>query len=534
MTKVAIYARISSVRPRKGQATEDALNAIGTAGVDRQVADCREKARSLGFEVVAEFVDNNASAYNRQKVRPEWKKLKELIAAGGINGVVVWHTDRLYRHPSDLNEILHLIELGEGLQIYSCKSGQIDLNTSSGKMVARILGDVAWQEVEHKAERQNRQILETAKQGLSHGGPVPFGYKLGKNPGERVIDDENAAHLKEAVRQYLDDGVSLNGITEYLRQTLDRPTLKPVSVKAMLTRPALIGVRQHVPVKERRRHEALRNAGKATGDIPLHVARYPASWEPILDEETHARLVARLFDPTNAKVGRHRKSILSGVLKCGLCGTTMSYSSTSYKCSYTAGGCAKISISTKGVESLITDLVPKILASGSITMKPLAPLDRSQDEIELDRLLKKQNEYHELFKAGYLLLAELTEHLDDLKEKILAIDAVHVAASRLAEQQQVVINGSLHWQSTNNEDRRVIIRSLFNKIVVMPSENGKKAGPKIDPARLRLFIGQPLPVDSLAPEFTGEPMPIYSPTESKVIEMNFLEWQAEMDSSQVR
>jgi site-specific DNA recombinase len=533
MKRVAIYARISSVRAQSGQTTEATLDALGTAGVDRQIDDCRQKAADEGLTVVAEFVDNNKSAYDRRKKRPEWEKLKGLIEAEAIEGIVVWHTDRLYRHPSDLGEIIDLIETGAGLEIFACKSGKIDLNTSSGKMVARILGDVAWQEVEHKAERQSRQILETARHGLSHGGPIPVGYKKGRTPGERIIDEEQAATLREMARRYLDEGASLNAITEYGRTHLKRPALKPISVRAMLTRPAVIGVRQHVPVAVRNRHNSLRSKGKATGDVPDAAARYPATWPAIFDEETHARLIAGLFDPKNARGGRTpTKSMLSGVLKCGLCGTGMGYSKTSYKCSYTSGGCAKISISTKGIEKLILGFVPQALSTGMLVIRP-PEIDRgsgskAQDELAL--LEKKKREYHELFKQDHIRLDELDTHLVDLDRRIGAIEKTRADVNYQEVIQRQVINGLAHWETSSDDQKRGIIRSLFQKVVIMPSEKGKYAGPVVDPERVRLYFGESLlSKDQDFVVMSTSPVPEMTPKEKADHDDAFREWQREMD-----
>ncbi|TFC09875.1 recombinase family protein [Cryobacterium algoritolerans] len=529
MKRVAIYARMSSVRKRGDQSEADALELLGTAGVDRQVADCRQKALDENLSVVAEFVDNNRSAYDRRKKRPEWEKLKLLIADGAIEGIVVWHADRLYRHPGDVNEIIDLIETGAGLEIFACQSGRVDLNTSAGKMVARIMGDVSWQEVEHKAERQSRQILETAKQGLSHGGPIPVGYKRGAHPGERVIDDEQAAILREAARRYLEDGASLNAITMYARDELKRPKLKPISMKDMLTRPAVIGLRQHVPVAVRNRHNAKRANGKATGEVPAMVAQYPASWEPIFDEETHARLMARLFNPKNSRGGRPQlRSLLAGVLECGSCGARMSFSTKSYKCSTNSGGCGKVSISASGIENSILGFMPTALGTGTLTLNESDPVDESKDRQMLSRLEKKRREYHELYKNDFISLDDLRTHLNDLNLRISIIEVSHSEASRQEAAKRQVVNGMAHWESASREEKRSIIRSLFRKIVVMPSAKGKNAGCNLDLGRIHLHIGDAILENSDYVVMRSDTIPPMPDIEIDEHNHAFRQWQQDM------
>ena len=89
MERVAIYARISS--DRSGQ----------QAGVTRQENECRDFAVGRNLQVVAVEQDNDTSAF-KQKNRTGWNRLLKLVRAGEIDGIVVWHSDRLYRRIADL------------------------------------------------------------------------------------------------------------------------------------------------------------------------------------------------------------------------------------------------------------------------------------------------------------------------------------------------------------------------------------------------------------------------------------------------
>jgi DNA invertase Pin-like site-specific DNA recombinase len=94
----AIYCRISKARD------ED------QTGVHRQERLCREVAARLGLVITAEcvFVDNNRSAWQRNRTRPGWRALLEAIRAGQVRHVIVYHPDRLMRQPRDLEELLTL------------------------------------------------------------------------------------------------------------------------------------------------------------------------------------------------------------------------------------------------------------------------------------------------------------------------------------------------------------------------------------------------------------------------------------------
>ena len=84
-----IYARISS--DKDGTA----------AGVERQLADCRKLAETLGWPVADEYVDNDVSAYSG-KPRPQYRRMLADIEGATIDAVLVYHPDRLTRQNKEL------------------------------------------------------------------------------------------------------------------------------------------------------------------------------------------------------------------------------------------------------------------------------------------------------------------------------------------------------------------------------------------------------------------------------------------------
>src|SRR5450631_2488274 len=106
-----IYARISQDRQKDG------------AGVERQIQDCTALAARMNLDVVEVIKENDTSAYRLWKTRPGWERIMALANAGEVDGIVVWHTDRLYRHPMDLEKLALAVE-DTGLTIYTCTAGE--------------------------------------------------------------------------------------------------------------------------------------------------------------------------------------------------------------------------------------------------------------------------------------------------------------------------------------------------------------------------------------------------------------------------
>lgn len=86
----AIYCRISHVKD------DD------QTGVDRQERICREIAERLQLRIAPEhvYVDNNRSAWQRNRKRPGWDEMLKMMSEGAIRHVIVYHPDRLMRQPN--------------------------------------------------------------------------------------------------------------------------------------------------------------------------------------------------------------------------------------------------------------------------------------------------------------------------------------------------------------------------------------------------------------------------------------------------
>ena len=138
--RVGAYARIS----------EDSTGR--SAGVLRQEQDCRELADREGWSVVEVYRDNDVSAYAKKVVRPEWRRLLDDLRAGRLDGLVVYDLDRVARRVRDLEDLLDIFEDRRGLR-FRAVTGSVDLATSSGRAMARVLVTMAHKASEDTARR---------------------------------------------------------------------------------------------------------------------------------------------------------------------------------------------------------------------------------------------------------------------------------------------------------------------------------------------------------------------------------------------
>src|SRR4051794_35290454 len=83
--RCVLYTRISKDDLQQGK------------GVQRQLEDARALAAQRGWEIVAEFSDNDLSAFSGV-ARPDYIKMMALAEAGGFDCIVTYMTSRLWRN----------------------------------------------------------------------------------------------------------------------------------------------------------------------------------------------------------------------------------------------------------------------------------------------------------------------------------------------------------------------------------------------------------------------------------------------------
>ncbi|HLA66980.1 MAG TPA: recombinase family protein, partial [Acidimicrobiia bacterium] len=331
MRTVGVYARISS-DPRGER-----------LGVERQIADCERLASDLGWTVHDLYVDNDTSAWSG-KVRPEYERLCEDIKGGTVNGLIVWHADRLHRHPRELEDFIILIEAAGDFDLRTVTAGDLDLGDSTGRAVARILGAVARKESDDKSARIRRKHLELATKGqVSGGGTRPYGYTQDR----RQVVAEEAAHLREAARRVL-AGESLRSVcADFNERGITTSTGGPWSIQTL--RRILVGGR----ISGRRQHH--------------HEIVAKAVWPRIITVANSDRLRSLLNRTAGSgPSGRspRRYLLTGGLLRCGRCDTPMvsrpkADHTRRYVCASGPGfgGCGRIAVTAEPLEGFVADAV---------------------------------------------------------------------------------------------------------------------------------------------------------------------------------
>ncbi|MDQ0795610.1 recombinase family protein [Streptomyces sp. B1I3] len=461
-SRAVIYVRIS--QDRTG----------AHLGVDRQREDCEALAESHGWEVVEVYVDNDLSAYSG-KPRKDYRRMLADLELGTATVVIAWHTDRLHRSPTELEEYIDLSQR-RGVDTHTCQAGELDLSTSSGRMTARIHGAVARHESEHKAERVARARLQKAKAGKFGGGLRPFGWgmptgetrkKVVKGTDEEIdvpvldmnkLVPEEAAALDVGTDQILSGG-SIKGWVRWLADKgLTSTTGKPIdhqSARDLLLRPRNAGIAVY--------------RGEEIG---------PGAWDPAVDKPRFRAVVAILTNPARlTSPGPTPKWFGSLLYLCGHRGCNKPVTCTragggnypSYRCVDQHGGGRKAETLDRYVQDLIVERLSRDDA-GELLEPAADGVDVAALQLESEQIRRRLTDLAGMFGAGQVDMAQFAEGSDVARAQLEGITSQLARAA--VKDPLVGLVGvpdvRKAWDALGLDRRRAVLRSLLTVTLHKP------------------------------------------------------------------
>jgi site-specific DNA recombinase len=277
--RAAIYTRIS-------------FDPSGTSfSPERQRAEAEALCAREGWDVVAHFEDRDRSAFKKgRNERPGLLDLRAAVEAGSVDVVVSYSIARLARNTLDFHRLLGWLE-DRGVAV-RCVADPVDTTSAAGRLITTVIAALAQMESEMISERVTSSHRVRRAQGrFPHARYRHFGYT---REGERVPAE--AELLREAAARVM-DGERATAVARWLTteaQTTGGNDWTYQALNATLTSHRLAG-----------RYDD----GTA------------GAWEPILTDEEWALLRTTI----EGRVRRQERteSMLSGLVKCGVCGGRM-------------------------------------------------------------------------------------------------------------------------------------------------------------------------------------------------------------------
>ncbi|WP_324649867.1 recombinase family protein [Georgenia sp. H159] len=482
-TRAVLYLRLSVSRDE-------------STSIDRQRYDLRALAEREGWQIVSEFTDDGLSGGQRREAADA---ALAMLADNEADVLAVWKFDRWSRQGAravaDLQDVLEgRAEVGNPA-LFVADRDALRSDTPDWDLRVAITAAMG------RAERETiRQRAISSHDGLARarrfaGGPPPYGYRSVPHPsgtgrGLEISTDE-ARVVRSAAHDVL-NGASLYSVAQSLNAQGIAPRRAerwsvPV-VRQMLTGDAVLG-------------RMTRRGRPISGDdgLPLQV------WDPILTLDESARLRAmfpRRQSPSQAPEERKRVAaenrrstrrraarLLSGLLSCASCGSTMKIGYGNkrpdggrverYECGSSSASCPKpITITAARIEEHVASVMADAVGHLDVVVEQRVARD-AVGLVDVEQALAETARAMTEPGADIASLAQqaatLAERRDQLAAQPRETLTQHVSTGR---------NYRETWEAEDVHGRRELLRSLLiDRIAVRPGKRGRTG---IDPSRLSI------------------------------------------------
>lgn len=317
--KCYLYIRVSTAMQVDGYSLD--------AQKDRLV----KFAEFQGMEIVREYCDAGKSGKSITG-RPEFQQMLQDVAddRDGVSYILVFKLSRFGRNAADvLNSLQYIQDYGVNL---ICVEDGIDSSKDSGKLTITVLSAVAEIERENILVQTMEGRRQKAREGKWNGGQAPFGYLLDSKNSTLIVNPEEAEIVRIIFDKFVHTDMGADSISNYLNQhgyskkklrdqeishfsrstiikILDNPVYagkiaycKSVTEKVKGTRDQYRRVKQDEYLLADGLHEAIID---------------PETWEAA---KAKRKVTGVKWNKTHSLDHEH---ILSGILKCPVCGSGM-------------------------------------------------------------------------------------------------------------------------------------------------------------------------------------------------------------------
>lgn len=507
----AIYARVSSDR-QKEQHT-----------IASQTAALRDYAQSHHYSVPPEWIFEDEGYSGSVLVRPGLERLRDLIAEGAIQTVLVYGPDRLSRNYA--YQVLLLEEFArQGAQVVFLNAPVAE--TPEQRLLLQFQGMMAEYERAQMAERCRRGRRHLAKAGVVNvlSSVAPYGYRyIKKTPLAQAYYEVVEAEA-EVVRQIFDlyavQGQSVRSMARTLNaQGVATRSKKSVWVSStlwnMLKNPvyegrACYGKTEAGPPAQRR-HRTSRLKGAYAPRSPSKRKRRPEEWivipvPALVRPEIFGLAQERMEQNKKLSARRTRRcSVLQGLVVCGHCGYSFCQMSVPgpggvgryryYRCvgadRCRPGGrvCTARPVPVDQLDNLVWEQVWELLNRPELIRQEIeqrlreyrqsSPLEQRQETMarELARIEQQTDKLIDAYQEQLLDLAELRRRVPELRKRRLALEKQRESLDLQALEQRrlIEVNASVERfveqlknsaQTLDVEQKQKIVRLLVREVVV--------------------------------------------------------------------
>lgn len=324
MKRCYIYTRVSTTMQVDGYS------------LDAQKEKLERYAEFQEMKIMGEYSDQGRSGKSIEG-REQFLQMMEDIESGKdkVDYVLVFKLSRFGRNAADvLNSLQHMQDFGVNL---ICVEDGIDSSKDAGKLMISVLSAVAEIERENILVQTMEGRRQKAREGRWNGGFAPYGYKL--ENGELIIAEDEVEIIRIIYDKYIHTNMGIAGIASFLNQhgyvkkkrqnnTLD--AFSTSFIKSVLDNPVYCGKlafgrRKTEKVEGTRNQYHIVKQDDFMLNDGIHEAIIPEEEWKLAQEKRKETGVKQ--EKTHSLEHEH---ILSGILKCPVCGNGM-YANVSRK-----------------------------------------------------------------------------------------------------------------------------------------------------------------------------------------------------------
>lgn len=479
------------------------------------------------MEIVGIYEDAGKSGKSIEG-RPAFKKMLSDIKNGlEIDYILVYKLSRFGRNAADILNSLEFVQ-SYGINLICIEEG-IDSSQTSGKLLISVLSAVAEIERENIIEQTMNGRREKARQGGWNGGFAPYGYYLKDN--QLLIEETEAEAIRIIFDKFANSDVGLGGVAKYLnlqgikkipRQNGTLETWSSHFIRLILDNPVYCGKIAYGR-RTREKVKGTKNEYKQvhTDDYILEDGQHEGIVSEELWQKAHTkRMATGIKQPS--KIGKDRSHLLTGILKCPICGSSMytnkhawtnkdgTYKEVYYyicgrnkqerghHCDYKAS-LRKTDIEPlviEAVKELVSDkyfakeiekrigvqtdttAIDKELANYESKLKEVdlnkARLEREIDNLPIDARFRERKIHDMTLRLDglYDTIVELEERIEDAK---LRRSSIEMEAITLDNIYKLMLNFGKLYDIISDEEKKNLITYLIKEIQIYP--NGESEMP---------------------------------------------------------
>jgi site-specific DNA recombinase len=384
--KVALYVRVSTERQAQQQTSDD------------QVRRLLAYAQERGWSVTEGAIYRDEGYSGTQLNRPALDRLRDAVAQGAIDTILLTSPDRLARRYAYQVWLLEAFEQAGCTVIFLDRPLRDDPQDA---LLLQIRGAVAEYERTLIADRMRRGRLAKLQSGqLLPWARAPYGFRLDpqhpRDPTGVRVDEEEAVVVRQIFTWYVEEGLSLRAVGRRLMSShIPSPSgqehWNTSSVRKLLTNHAYRGIaygNQQETVPAKRRRPLLKPASAdGTGTSARRRAR-----EEWIGVAVPAVIDADLFERAQEQVTRNRdrsprntrgEYLLRRVVSCRRCSLAhriwTNGRSAFYTCPGTSGdplrgqseACHAPRIATHRLDAVVWDDLCRVLTDPTILVESL-------------------------------------------------------------------------------------------------------------------------------------------------------------------